>query len=235
MLIDDISTNRLVGKLILEQMGHQVSLYESGDEAISALSETELRDSTDLILMDIQMPGMDGIMATKLIRLQEKEMNISRPLPIVACTAHATAEEKERFQIAAFDGYVTKPLMVDELLKLIDTVSEKHGFQKLSALTKNPDEPRETSTEQSALPIIAHQVLLAKFLGDHHIAKEVADTVLLELPELVNRLVRAVDNKQAEDIRRAAHALRGSLANVEARRAHRLATEIEECGLFPTV
>jgi CheY-like chemotaxis protein len=94
-----------VAGLMLEQWGYQVESVESGQQALRRLQET----SYDLVLLDIQMPGMSGYKAFKMLR-QQKEREGRRPVPVVALTAHCVVGERERALRAGMDGFLTKPV-----------------------------------------------------------------------------------------------------------------------------
>jgi PAS domain S-box-containing protein len=118
LLAEDDKVNQLVMKRLLENQGHSVKLANNGVEAVEMFE----KDSFDLVLMDIQMPEMDGIEATKKIRiLGEKGSRI----PIIAVTAHALQGDRERFINNGLDEYVSKPINSDELLTVIERVMDR--------------------------------------------------------------------------------------------------------------
>ncbi len=111
LLAEDDLINQTLAIAILEDKNHQVSVANNGQEALDILKENKF----DLILMDIQMPVMDGIETTKAIR--EAEQGTGRHIPIIAQTAHAIKGDKERIIEAGMDGYISKPIDVDMLFK----------------------------------------------------------------------------------------------------------------------
>jgi CheY-like chemotaxis protein len=116
LLAEDNRTNQTVATRTLEKMGHSVVVVRNGNEALSVLAT----QSFDLILMDIQMPEMDGLTATMKIR--EKERSTQRHLPVIAMTAHAMKGDRERCLEAGMDGYVSKPINRTELEESIAIV-----------------------------------------------------------------------------------------------------------------
>jgi CheY-like chemotaxis protein len=116
LLAEDNRVNQVVATRILEKMGHTVTIANNGAEAIALLAHRIF----DLVLMDIQMPQMDGFAATKRIRTQEAQTD-SR-LPIIAMTAHAMKGDRERCLEAGMDGYVSKPITAAELQSAIANV-----------------------------------------------------------------------------------------------------------------
>ena len=113
LLAEDNAVNQVLARRLLEKRGHSVSIANNGQEALDALA----RESFDLVLMDIQMPGMDGIEATA--RIRERESFDSFRLPIVAMTAHAMKGDEERCLAAGMDAYVSKPVQPAKLFEAI--------------------------------------------------------------------------------------------------------------------
>ena len=114
LLAEDNLVNQKVATRLLEKRGHTIVVAESGQEAITAWR----RQSFDLILMDVQMPGMDGFEATAAIRQQEK-LDATH-IPIIAMTAHAMVGDRERCMAAGMDDYLSKPVNVTDLFAAID-------------------------------------------------------------------------------------------------------------------
>ena len=114
LLAEDNVINQKLAVRILEKQGHVVTVANDGQEALEVFG----KDSFDLILMDVQMPKMDGFEATRLIRKKEKE--IKGHIPIIAMTAHAMKGDRERCLDAGMDDYISKPLKLDDLFKIID-------------------------------------------------------------------------------------------------------------------
>ena len=127
LLAEDNSVNQKVAARLLEKHGHSVFIAGNGYEAVAATS----RETFDLILMDVQMPGMDGFQATATIRASEA--GSSRHIPIIAMTAHAMSGDRERCVAAGMDGYVPKPL---QLAKLFREIAEITG-----AVERSPVRP----------------------------------------------------------------------------------------------
>ena len=116
LLAEDNIINQKVAVNLLEKMGHRVKAVTTGEEALKALE----KEKFDLVLMDIQMPKMDGLTATRKIR--EKEKKTKKHLPIIAMTAHALKGDKEKCLAAGMDDYIAKPLKVEELEEVINRV-----------------------------------------------------------------------------------------------------------------
>jgi CheY-like chemotaxis protein len=116
LLTEDNTVNQRLASRLLEKEGHVVVVADDGAKALKAYSE----NTFDLILMDVQMPVMDGMETTAAIR--ETEQNTGRHIPIIAMTAHAMAGDRQRFLQAGMDGYVSKPIHSQELMEAIETV-----------------------------------------------------------------------------------------------------------------
>jgi CheY-like chemotaxis protein len=117
LVAEDNPINQMLALRLLEKAGHSAAAAGNGEEVLAAIA----RESFDLVLMDVQMPVMDGFEATALIRQQEK--GTGRHLPIVAMTAHAMKGDREKCLEAGMDGYVAKPIEREELFTAIAAVA----------------------------------------------------------------------------------------------------------------
>jgi CheY-like chemotaxis protein len=118
LLAEDNAVNQMLAARLLEKRGHRVTVTTNGREALAALEQ----ENFDVVLMDVQMPQMDGFEATAAIRLREQSSG--RHLPIIAMTAHAMRGDQERCLAAGMDGYISKPIRVQELIALLERFSE---------------------------------------------------------------------------------------------------------------
>lgn len=120
LLVEDEIVNRMAARLYLEKQGHTVTCAATGCEALAALALTRF----DCVIMDIQMPQMDGLEATRALRMSE---NLATPsnVPVIAMTAHAMKGERERFLAGGMDGYIAKPVDLDELECVLAAVGTK--------------------------------------------------------------------------------------------------------------
>jgi CheY-like chemotaxis protein len=127
LLVEDNAVNQTVAKRLLEKAGHSVAVAADGRLALDALR----RDCFDLVLMDVQMPVMDGFEATAEIRRLEGASQGTNPkynrIPIIAMTAHAMTGDRERCLAAGMDGYVSKPIDVRDLFIAIAAVPQFHS------------------------------------------------------------------------------------------------------------
>jgi CheY-like chemotaxis protein len=116
LVVEDNVINQTLARRLLEKGGHSVSVAGSGLEALKA---TQIQNF-DLVLMDVQMPGMDGLEAATIIR--QRELGAGRHTPIIAMTAHAMKGDRQRCLDAGMDGYVTKPVEINALFEEINNV-----------------------------------------------------------------------------------------------------------------
>jgi CheY-like chemotaxis protein len=121
LLAEDNPVNQKVAVFLLQKAGYCVTTVDNGKQALDALS----RESFDAVLMDVQMPEMDGLEATRTIRAQEA--GTDRHIPIIAMTAHAMTGDRERCLQAGMDDYVSKPIQMKELLRVFNSVFQPAG------------------------------------------------------------------------------------------------------------
>ena len=213
LLAEDNLINQKVSLWALENAGHQVSVANNGREAVSALDG----DPFDLVLMDVQMPEMDGLEATATIR--QAERRTGRHVPIIALTAHAMKGDRERFLAAGMDGYVTKPIRQQELWQEIEQCVPLPAETKGNGISVGaPDSTLDRAT------------LLARVGGNAKLLTEILHLFRGECPRLMGELREAVSRRNAEGIRRTAHTLKGMLGNLSAQDAYEAAARMEKAG-----
>ena len=122
LLAEDNVVNQKLTVRLLERWGHTVTVASTGQEVLTALA----RQAYDLVLMDVQMPEVDGLEATSMIRAEERRRNL-RPIPIVALTAQTTPSEHEQCFAVGMDGIITKPVSRERLMR---TIAEITGARK---------------------------------------------------------------------------------------------------------
>ena len=208
LVVDDSAVNQRVAALPLEKLGCRVDVAGNGLEAVDMVA----RLPYDLVLMDCEMPEMDGYQATAEIRLREKP---GGHLPIVAMTAHALAGERERCLSAGMDDYLTKPLRMREL----ETAVRTWAAQPAAA---DNGQPRE-----QAARILAR---VREMADDEDTAREVMELFLSGADEGLRDLRRSEAAHDAPGALRAAHKLKGSARNVGAEALAGLAERLEERG-----
>ncbi len=192
LLVEDNPVNQRLGVKLLQKAGHQVQTANNGRMACEMVEQ----GSFDLILMDVQMPEMDGFEATAILRARPELAH----LPIIAMTAHALTGDRERCLTAGMDDYITKPLKVEDLSSAINRWM-KH----------NMPQPHVQEIEPVDLPVL--QKLTD---GDNEFLQELVELFLADAPERLARLQAAVAVASAKDIRSEAHGLKGSSGNLAA-------------------
>ena len=214
LLAEDSLVNQKLVAGILERQGHLVMVANNGTEAIDAYRSRP----ADLILMDIQMPGMDGFEATAAIRCLEKGSD--KHVPIIAMTAHAMTGDRERCLEAGMDAYVPKPIRAKALLEVIAGLTGK------PPVTEMAEEVDSTSTSVPK-DCVDWSVALETVKGDADLLRVVAETFLEDSPRLLLALRQAIIEANFDDLKRLAHTLKGALGYFGARRAVELAYRLE--------
>ena len=217
LLAEDNRINQVVATQMLEKMGYKITVANTGAEVLSQLSA----GSFDLVLMDVQMPEMDGIETTR--RIRNEESNSSAHLPIIAMTAHAMKGDRERCLEAGMDGYVSKPINKAALLSAIGDATG-HSFEagthrELSA----GDEPVSGTMLQ-----LDTRVLLDHLGGDEGLFREVIDIFLEEAPKSVEGLRAALEAGDGDNAERIAHGLKGELGYLGVEKVSEQVRELEE-------
>jgi len=215
LLAEDNAVNQKLAIRLLEKRGHQVTLAANGRQALSALEKT----SFDLVLMDVQMPEMDGLEATRLLR--EREQGTGKHQPVVAMTALVMKGDRERCIEAGMDGYLSKPIRPQELDEVLDSyvTRERVDFAAESEAVAEPLESAVCATE-----------LLERIDGDRAFLAELLALFRDDYPVQVRAAREAVKTGNAEALQRAGHALKGALANLAAPASSRLAGQLESMG-----
>jgi two-component system sensor histidine kinase/response regulator len=212
LLVEDNAVNQLVALRLLEKYGHTVSVAANGRKALEELE----KESYDLILMDVQMPEMNGWEATRAIR--EKEKGTERHIQIVAMTAHAMKGDEERCLAAGMDAYLTKPIRTQELLTLLDEI----GGHK-----SGPPVPLDMLSKKPTTDAIDLEATLHRLDGDRSLFQELTQVFKDDCPRIVERMRRAIMVHDAKALEGCAHILKGSSANLGALAVSQAAGEIE--------
>jgi len=214
LVADDNAVNQRLLARILEKQGHAVTLAGNGREALSALEARTF----DVVLMDVQMPEMDGFEATAAIRAGE--MGTGAHVPIVALTAHALKGDREACLVAGMDEYLTKPIRTSELFAVIGRLSAE------ARMVPAPSLPPVPAPRQAFAP----EVILARIGGDRALLKELVELFLEEASGMLAGLRRALEEGDAGKLEQAAHLLRGSASNFGPGAVPRAALVLEEMG-----
>ena len=210
LLVEDNPANQLVGSSILERFGCAVDIASNAREAVEAVR----RRDYDVILMDCQMPEMDGYAATRAIRRLE---NGDKHVPIVAMTAAALAGDRERALEAGMDDYLTKPVRKEEV-----------GAAVARWSTARPPQPRTASNGDPTIDGERWKMLsdLAETSDDDFLT-DLVTPFLEQTDDQCRRLQQAIDDDDPATVREVAHGLKGAAANLGAVRLSSLASRLE--------
>jgi two-component system sensor histidine kinase/response regulator len=217
LLAEANEINQMVACGILEHAGHRVQVAQNGAEVAPMLAA----HSFDLVLMDIQMPGMNGFQATAAIR--EMEKHTGAHMPVIAMTAHALAGYKEKCLAAGMDGYVTKRVRHDLLMQALAESQGKKIAMGASTDATKPAEPKPPEEGQFDI-----DDLIERLMGDEDLARRLAGAFVDRMPEQLINLANAIGNSDAQTTRLAAHSLKGAAANVGCPAMQRLASMMEK-------
>lgn len=211
LLVEDVPTNVEVARGILGKMGVNCDVAFNGQEALDSL---KLQDY-DLILMDVQMPVMDGIEATRAIRATEP---FHRRIPIVAMTAHSMAGDRERFFLAGMDDHLAKPVTMESLARVLG-----RWFSSLSV----PDFTATMEVEDTLSPWDS-QGFFHRLMGDVDQAMEIMDRFMEDLSRKVRSIGRAHSEGRFDELRSMAHGLKGAASSVGAEPLRQAAYSLEK-------
>jgi len=226
LLAEDNEVNRLVASEILQQAGCICAMVLNGREAV----EEALRNPYDIILMDCQMPEMDGFEATRLIRKAESESADQPHRPIIALTANAIKGDRENCLAAGMDEYVTKPIEPAELFRAIHAVLPGAARVRSSPppLSERVNVTAPESRPPSSVPPVDLDSLLARCMGSREIAAKVLGIFSATSMKDIEALVESVKRGDAKAVANSAHKIKGSAANISAEGVRRVAAEIEQ-------
>ena len=216
---EDNAVNQKLATALLEKAGHRVSLAVNGAEVVTMWRKGDF----DLILMDVQMPEVDGLEATRQIRLQEQASG--KHVPIVATTAHAMTGDRERCLLAGMDEYLSKPIHRQELLAVLARL----GVNRVVGPSERPPESKHTR-EIAAKEVVNKAELLSQLDGDAQLLGEVIEAFLGDSGSLLQQVSDAVTNQDPVALERAAHKLSGTVSIFGSRPAMQAARALETMG-----
>jgi two-component system, sensor histidine kinase and response regulator len=239
LLAEDSPVNQRVATAMLEKWGHRVTVASNGRQAIAMFT----KQAFDLVLMDVQMPEMDGLDATRLIRQHEEATG--GHVPIVALTAHAMKGDRQRCLSSGMDAYVTKPIRSKELLRVISEVTTENNAEHSTAhvdaygstVESEHGEAEHGATAAAAAgsngtqfgvhDVINLQQALETLDGNRQLLGELVAIFREECPKLRAEIETALVAQDLPTLRRATHTLKGSLAHLSAESARATAEKME--------
>ncbi|PIK89527.1 histidine kinase [Synechococcus sp. 60AY4M2] len=235
LLAEDNPVNQKVALRQLESLGYKADVVANGQEVLDLLQQVRY----DLILMDCQMPVMDGYEATR--RLRQRERGSGHHTVVIAITANAMHEDRERCLQAGMDDYLSKPVLKEDLERVINYWSRQIASSALGAAngptsevaSPAPPSPKGASgNSDPTLPYPIDSAYLERATGgDSQFQRELLQVFVQDCQNLLPRLRQAVAAGNAEDLRKIAHRLKGASANVGAHAFSQAARELEHLGV----
>jgi two-component system sensor histidine kinase/response regulator len=229
LLAEDNPVNVEVAKAMLESLGLQAQVAQNGLEALEAVRSKTF----EAVLMDCQMPVMDGFAATSEIRREEQDAGRPRTLPIIAITANALQGDREACLAAGMDDYLSKPFTQAQLAGVIGRwialplSSSVHHDQAVPTL---PPEAREVIQRDVINARALENIRALSQQGGDALVRKVVRAYVGDVPQHLRTLRQAVGGQDADTLRRVAHSLKSASANVGADTLARLCKDLEQMG-----
>ncbi len=228
LVVEDTPTNQEIILAVLELVGISAVLTENGDSAVAAVAKGHF----DAVLMDLQMPMMDGFEATKAIRNLEKGKN----LPVIAMTAHALKEDEDRCMAAGMDGYIAKPINQEKLFTTL--VRHIHGSAGTPLPGAGKDAPApdaekltEDTSGRSPLPDSLPGIEIRRTMETLGVSSKVFLRILTtfyrDTPTMISQIKEAWRNGDRETVIRIIHSMKGAASGIGAPALHRMTLELE--------
>lgn len=249
LLAEDHPINQKLILSLLKKKGHNLNLVTNGKDVLDILS----RKDFDAVLMDVQMPGMDGLEATRRIRDPSSDVRWHE-IPIIALTARALKEDKEKCIEAGMNDYISKPLKKEKLFKVLDGImprgisqetiasgersrSSCSGEKKVFTCEEKVSNIAEDSRgRENVIPYLSEgqvfnlKELLERTEGDELLLKEMVRLFLDMFPELLDSIDRAIKEGDTEELRQNAHTLKSAAGSIGANRVFSAAYNLEQAG-----
>ena len=211
LVAEDTPANRKVVEAILSRRGHKPVTAVNGRDAVQKLMAGDF----DLILMDVQMPGMDGLQATRTIRQLDDPKKAS--IPIVAMTAHALKRDRQRCLESGMDGYTAKPIDAETLINLVETTERRVSSRPSDTSSDPGNSSMSSSTPPSGdQPIINISTALSRMGGNRALLEDMATFFIEDSVQLCDQLEDGITRTDAELAGRSAHSLKGLASNFDA-------------------
>ena len=218
LVVEDNTVNQEVALGILEKLGYRADVVADGRSALSALAEKDY----DLVLMDCQLPEMDGYEATRRIRQPDTAVR-NHDIPIIATTAHALAGDREKCLDAGMNGYVSKPLRHEAL---------EQAIEHWTGGTLAPMAPAAAPEPTRSAPAVAFdgEDFVERLMGNEDLARRLVRGFVDDMPQQIARLAQAVNSLDSQTVRLVAHSIKGAAANVGGREMQEIAWKLEQTG-----
>jgi CheY-like chemotaxis protein len=221
LLAEDNITNQQVALGILKKLGLRADVVANGCEAVAALRSNRY----DLVLMDVQMPEMDGFEATRAIRCAG-DGGVDSKIPIIAMTAHAMRGDREKCIAAGMDDYLAKPFSPSDLRALVEKWLGKGNLPPDGgARVVRPSSDKRGNANAS---VFDEKALLARLSGDHALAQSIVSAFLDDMPKRFAALAGALVVSDVKSAMRQAHTIKGAASAVGGCALAELALQLEE-------
>jgi CheY-like chemotaxis protein/HPt (histidine-containing phosphotransfer) domain-containing protein len=228
LLAEDNITNQQVATGILNKFGLKTDTVANGQEALVALRDMPY----DLVLMDVQMPVMDGLEATRQIRNPQSALR-NHQIPVIAMTAHAMAGDRDLCLQAGMNDYVSKPVDPQSLAKVLAKWLPEAPSGIPGESPASPSQPPAPAAGTPAAPAVAvfdRAGLLARLMDDENLLRIVQESFLNEVPQDIEVLQKLVARGEAKLAGMQAHKIKGAAANVGAEALREVAAAMEKAG-----
>jgi signal transduction histidine kinase/DNA-binding NarL/FixJ family response regulator/HPt (histidine-containing phosphotransfer) domain-containing protein len=231
LLVEDNPANQKLATYILQDRGHRVEIAEDGRQAIDLADKNRY----DVILMDVQLPGMNGLETTAAIR---KRATGSRQTPVIAMTAHVMEGDRDRCLAAGMDGYLSKPIRAQEMVSLVENLAAPPTSATQHTATTLDHHASIVAERPIAVPPPAADSIIAPFNLDEALKRcfdgqmfgDMVEFFFTESATLMDQMRSALNEDNGGDIARAAHRLRGTIVYLGAPHAMKAAECVEQTG-----
>ncbi len=230
LLAEDNAVNQKLALRMLERMGYRADVAGNGLEVLDALQ----RQDYDVVLMDVQMPEMDGLEASRRIH---QDLPAERRPRVIAMTANAMREDRSACLAAGMDDYLAKPIQVDELIYALkncrlaaNLASRKDGLVEVALQSNAPGQPAPAAPQADASQILDLTQIWGMAGGDSGFVKDLIATLLEDGPHQLEAMRQAIEQGDVAALRLAAHSLKANSAQFGAHKLTRLCRELEYMG-----
>lgn len=228
LLAEDNITNQQVALGLLRRLGFYADTVFNGKDALHALEQRDY----DLVLMDVQMPVMDGLEATRRIRDPRSPVR-NHAIPIIAMTAHVMKGDREKCLHAGMDDYIAKPIdpkvLADTLGRFL---SQEERAESIAQPCENvvQQSEKDQSAKTTAAPVFDKEALMGRLMGDRELAQVVTTSFIQDMPRRITALKASLAAGNLESAIRETHTIKGSSANVGGEALRHAAAEMEQAG-----
>jgi len=223
LLAEDNLTNQQVALGILSKLGLRADIVENGAAAVDALASLPY----DLVLMDVQMPEMDGLEATRRIRDPQSPVR-DHQIPIIAMTAHAMQSDREKCLEAGMNDYVSKPVSPQILMETLDKWLPRYATEAMAQVPRKPMKESSASLMEPGPPVFDRDGMVARLMNDEELARTVATGFLEDLPLQIEALKGFLEASEVSGVARQAHSIKGASASVGGERLRQVAAAMEK-------